>query len=83
MGQKMIRKMYRKIIYGHKASSETYIEFLRSRGAKIGEGCILHTPTKIIIDNDYAHFISLGNKVQITQDCIILAHDNAYSSYSL
>ena len=32
----MINKILRKLLYGNKADSKTYIEYLRSLGMKIG-----------------------------------------------
>lgn len=34
----MLKYMIRKALLGHKASSNDYFEFLRSKGARIGRG---------------------------------------------
>ena len=42
----MINRIIRKLIYGHKASTETYIKYLRSLGMKIGDESTIYVPTK-------------------------------------
>ena len=42
----MINKILRKLLYGNKADSKTYIEYLRSLGMKIGEETTIYVPTK-------------------------------------
>ena len=83
----MISKLIRKIIYPNNYSSEALIEHLRSRGATIGEDVYFYAPTNTFVDTGNAHFIEIGNNVQITADVKILAHDysffvlaNAYNS---
>lgn len=43
----MINKILRKLLYGNKADSKTYIEYLRSLGMKIGEETTIYVPTKL------------------------------------
>ena len=61
-------------IYGVKSSSETYIEYLRSLGMKIGEETIIYVPTKTQIDTTRPWLISIGNNVKITEGVTILTH---------
>lgn len=70
----MVRTLIRKIIYGVKSSSETYIEYLRDLGIKIGEGTTIYVPTKTQIDTTRPWLISIGNNVKITEGVTILTH---------
>ena len=70
----MIKKILRKLLYGNKADSKTYIEYLRSLGMKIGEETTIYVPTKTQIDTTRPWLISIGNNVKITEDITILTH---------
>lgn len=70
----MINKILRKLLYGNKADSKTYIEYLRSLGMKIGEETTIYVPTKTQIDTTRPWLISIGNNVKITEDVTILTH---------
>ena len=70
----MVRTLIRKIIYGVKSSSETYIEYLRGLGIEIGEGTTIYVPTKTQIDTTRPWLISIGNNVKITEGVTILTH---------
>lgn len=74
-----IRKIIKKIIYGHKYDSDTYIKYLRSKGCKIGANCFLYSPEYTLIDETSLEFIEIGDLVQITRGVVILGHDYAYS----
>ena len=67
----MINRIIRKLIYGHKASSETYIKYLRNIGMKIGEESTIYVPTKTQID---PWLIDIGKNVKITEGVTILTH---------
>ena len=70
----MINKILRKLLYGNKADSKTYIEYLRSLGMKIGEETTIYVPTKTQIDTTRPLLFSFGNTVKITEDVTILTH---------
>ena len=74
----MIKNLIKKIVYGHKSSSKDYIDYLK-RGAVIGNGCVIYDPVHTHIDEASLEFIEIGNEVQITRGCTILAHDYSYS----
>lgn len=74
-----LRELIRKVIYGHKANSELYIEHLRKIGVQVGEDVTIYTPTKTTIDECYPWLITIGNHVKITQGVIILNHDYSWS----
>lgn len=70
----MIRKIVRKIMYGPKADSESYIKWLRKKGYKIGQDCVIYVPSKTSIDEP-GFLLEIGNKVRITEGVTILMHD--------
>lgn len=58
----------------HKSSS-TYIEHLRSKGIRIGEGCCVFSPKNILIDTTRPELIEIGNNVFLHKGITILTHD--------
>ena len=70
----MIRKIIKKIIYKEKASSKDYVEYLRKRGAKIGERTTFFAPMKVNIDTTRPWLLNIGNDVQITEGVTMLTH---------
>ncbi|WP_207655655.1 MULTISPECIES: hypothetical protein [Clostridia] len=70
----MINRIIRKLIYGHKASTETYIKYLRSLGMKIGDESTIYVPTKTQIDTTRPWLIDIGKNVKITEGVTILTH---------
>ncbi len=79
MIDKKIREWIRRLRFGAKASSESYVEFLRKKGMKIGEDVIIYSPLKTLIDLQYPWEISIGNHVRIATGTIILTHDFSWS----
>lgn len=76
---KKIKYILRRLIFGVKASSKDYIEYLRSLGMSIGENCTIFSPRNCIIDIQYPWMIEMGNNVQITYGVILLTHDYSWS----
>lgn len=74
-----LKEFFKKIVYGRRYSSETYINHLRKIGVDIGEDCTIYVPTKTIIDEQYPWMITIGNHVRITEGVKILTHDYAWS----
>ena len=70
----MIKSFIKRIIYGNKATSETYINFLRNLGCSIGEGTVVYVPFKTYVDITRPYMIHIGNNVKITQGVTILTH---------
>lgn len=70
----MIRNLLRKILYREKATSESYIKYLRSLGMKIGEESTIYVPTKTQIDTTRPWLIDIGKNVKITEGVTILTH---------
>lgn len=74
-----IKSILKKVAYGYKAESSSYIEHLRSIGMKIGSDCIIYAPTKTLIDEQYPWMITIGDHVRITEGVKILTHDYSWS----
>lgn len=69
-----IKDLLKKIIYGAKANSETYIDYLRSKGMRIGDNTTIYVPTKTSIDETRPWMIEIGRNVNITEGVTILTH---------
>lgn len=70
----MIKNIIKKIIYREKANSESYINYLRKKGMRIGERTIVYSPVKTLIDGTRPWLIEIGNDVKITEGVTILTH---------
>lgn len=75
----VIKNILRKLIYGYKASSDSYLNYYRKRGASIGSGCVVYEPTNTMIDVSRPYLISIGNDVQILKGVTILTHGYDWS----
>ena len=70
----MINKIIRRLLYGNKADSKAYIEYIRGLGMKIGEETTIYVPTKTQIDITRPWLITIGSNVKITEGVTILTH---------
>lgn len=70
---------FRKIAFGYRASSDSYIEHLKSIGCTIGELNKIYSPMTTLIDETRPHLLFIGNQVRITGGVKILTHDFSYS----
>lgn len=75
----IIKKCLRKIILREKCDSETYVNYLRKKGCKIGEGTVFFKPNHVEIDSTRPWLINIGKNVQITKDVTILTHGYDWS----
>lgn len=75
----MIKSIIRKILFGVKADSESYIRYLRNIGMSIGEDVTIYAPMKVTIDEQYPWMITIGEHVRITEGVRILTHDYSWS----
>lgn len=73
-----LRSLIKRIIYGYRYNSDTYISHLRKKGVKIGKNVYFYSPIKTIIDEQYPWMISIGNDVRITSGVTILTHDYSW-----
>ena len=74
-----IKQLAMRLVYGHKASSEQYVSWLRSQGMHVGQHVHLYTPWSIRIDTQRPWMIEIGDNVHITADCSILQHDYSWA----
>lgn len=75
----MLKKLLTKVFFRERCDSDTYIEYLRSIGMKIGNNVTIFTPRHVLIDTQYPWMVSIGNNVQITQGVSIIDHDFSWS----
>lgn len=73
------RNFIKKLIHSYKHSSESYLNFLRSRGAKIGENCHIFSSTTVNIDLQRPYLLEFGNQVVLTENVTILTHDYSHT----
>lgn len=69
-------------------SSEKFINYLRSKGVKIGKGCYIPNPKSVQIDYSKPILLEIGEHVRLNQDLTIMTHDfasmafvNAYNEF--
>lgn len=74
-----LRKLLRKLKYGVRADSETYINYLRKIGMVIGDRTVIFDPRTNIIDETRPWMIKMGNDVQLTAGVTILTHGYDWS----
>lgn len=79
MIREALKNICKKIIWREKASSESYIRYLRSIGVKVGEETTIYVPTKTLIDTTRPWLIDIGRNVKITQGVTILTHGYDWS----
>lgn len=70
----------RKIIYkllgkSHLSSSEAYIDYLRGKGVKIGNGCYAIKPSETSIDVSRSELLEIGDNVFLHKGLNIQTHD--------
>lgn len=56
------------------ASSSAYIDWLRSKGVRVGSGCHIWAPGSVMIDTTRPSLVEIGNNVYITANTTILTH---------
>ncbi|WP_155840034.1 acyltransferase [Butyrivibrio sp. MC2021] len=78
---KRIKKVVQWFVYGHRATSERYKDFLIKRGAEIGDNFIIFCPNLTIIDTQNAYMLKIGNNVSLTGPVTILTHDYSWKVY--
>lgn len=74
-----IKSLIRKLILGHKSDSESFVNYYRKLGTKIGERTIIFEPTKTFIDVTRPFLVEIGDDVQITRGVTILTHGYDWS----
>lgn len=77
MIKKIISKIKRK--YAEYKGGETYINYLRQLGIRIGTHCHIGIPRTITIDYTRPYLIEIGNNVRMNNGFTLLTHDFATS----
>lgn len=76
----MIKSLLRRLIFSiigksYLASSDAYINMLRKKGIKVGDGCTVLDPTKVRVDVSRPELLEIGSNVFLHVDTKILTHD--------
>ncbi len=75
----IIRRVFKKLVYKENATSEDLVNYLRSRGARIGQRVKFYVPNKTLIDKTAPFLLTIGDDVRITEGVKILTHDYSWS----
>lgn len=75
----MIRKIIKSFIYKEKADSDSFVEYLKKMGVRIGDRTVIYAPTKTCIDTTRPWLIEIENDVKITEGVTILTHGYDWS----
>lgn len=76
-----IKEFVRKIVFGPKASSASYVAYLRSLGMVIGDNIMIYSPRYCTIDETRPWMIEIGSNVSITKGVTILTHGYDWSVF--
>ena len=74
-----IKKMIRKLIFGYRCDSDTYLAHLRASGMRIGERVRVFEANKTYIDETRPFLVEIGDDVQITRGVTVLTHGYDWS----
>ena len=75
----LLKKLYKKILYGYKSSSKSYVKYLNKKGITIGNNVTFYEPNTNYIDTQKPWMIKIGNNVEITRGVVIITHDYSWS----
>lgn len=73
------REFAKKLLFGPKADSESYIRSLRRKGMRIGDGTVIYEPRSVLLDETRPWMIEIGRNVQITHGVVMLTHGYDWS----
>ncbi|MGR5966729.1 hypothetical protein ACT7DB_31655 [Bacillus cereus] len=62
-----VKKIVKKIIYGNRADSSSYVSFLRNAGCSIGDKTVIYDPPSTFIDVTRPWLINIGEGVKIAK----------------
>ena len=77
----MIKNIFRKLLYGYKATSSAYEKHLRSCGVHIGKNFRIYLPTETIIDTQNPYMLKIGDNVALTGPVTIMTHDYSWKVF--
>lgn len=75
----IIKKIIKRLLFPNHYSSEAYVDFLKKRGASIGNGTYFYAPQHHPVDESSLPFVEIGENCRITEHVEILAHDYSYA----
>lgn len=75
----VIKNIGRYLLYREKATSKSFIKFLRHKGVQIGDNCTFYGPRTSEIDYQNPGLLQIGNYVRVSDGVRILTHDYSLS----
>ncbi|MCI8396878.1 MAG: acyltransferase [Clostridia bacterium] len=79
MISRILKKLYKKLIYGYKSSTKSYIKYLRKKGIEIGNNVTFYEPNTNYVDTQKPWLVKIGDNVEITRGVVIITHDYSWS----
>lgn len=73
MFRKLVERIERK--YVEFKGGETYLNYLRKKGVRIGENCTVGPPKKVVIDCSRPYLIEIGDNVRLNYGLTLMTHD--------
>ena len=74
-----LKKIIKRKLFGFKSDSESYVNYLKSKGVQVGKGVQIYRPFNTTIDLQNPHMLKIGDFVQMTGPVTILTHDYSWS----
>lgn len=74
-----LKFIIKKILYSYKASSKTYVNYLKNIGVQCGHNINIFCPKDTHIDTNNPYLLEIGNNVNMTGPVTILTHDYSTS----
>lgn len=74
-----LKFIIKKILYSYKASSKTYVNYLKNIGVQCGHNINIFCPKDTHIDTNNPYLLEIGNSVNMTGPVTILTHDYSTS----
>ncbi len=74
-----LKKIIRKVVLKEKASSDSFVEYLKKRGVKVGKCCYIPEPSSVLIDMTDPWLITMGDNITLTHGVVMLTHDYGWS----
>lgn len=78
----LLKKIYYKAV-GHpeRYSGEAYVEWMRSRGIRVGAGTRVVNPLDIKVDDTRPELITIGENVLLHEGTVLMTHDYASRAF--
>ena len=73
MANYLVEKIKRK--YVEFRGGETYLNYLRKKGVRIGEKCTIGPPKTVVIDCSRPYLVEIGNNVRLNYGLTLMTHD--------